>query len=55
MNEFPLLHTDMPGHIYYPQWKVQLHKRTNQPRDMDTENQEDHYGTNASDYFNNPR
>ncbi len=54
-NDYPLLHSDMPGHIYYPQWKVQLHKRTNQPTDMDSENQEDHYGSRSNDFFINPR
>lgn len=54
-NDYPLLHSDMPGHINNPQWKVQLHKRTNQPRDMDTEDNSGHYGGRADDYFNNPR
>jgi hypothetical protein len=45
----------MPGHINYPQWRVQLHKRTNQPIDMDTEGQGGHYGSRADDYFKNPR
>ncbi len=54
-NDYPLLHSDMPGFINNPQWKVQLHKRTNQPIDMDTENNSDHYGGRANDIFNNPR
>ena len=54
-NDYPLLHSDMPGFIKNPQWKVQLHKRTNQPVDMDTEQNSDHYGGRANDYFNNPR
>ncbi|MCB0401419.1 MAG: GWxTD domain-containing protein [Flavobacteriales bacterium] len=54
-NDFPLLHSDMPGYLYYPQWKVMLHKRTTQPIDMDTENDGDHYGSRANDYFSNPR
>ena len=54
-NEYPLLHSNMPGHINNPQWKVQLHKRTTQPIDMDTENAGDHYGGRANDNFNNPR
>jgi len=54
-NEYPLLHSDMPGHIFNAQWKVQLHKRTNQPLDMDTEDNEGHYGGRANDYYNNPR
>lgn len=54
-NEYPLLHSDMPGHVYNTQWKVQLHKRTNQPVDMDAENNSNHYGGRANDYYNNPR
>ena len=54
-NEYPLLHTDMPGFINNPQWKVQLHKRTNQPIDMDTEENSDHYGGRANDNFRNPK
>ena len=54
-NEYPLLHSDMIGYFNYPQWRVKLHKRTNQPIDMDTEYQENHYGSRANDYFNNPR
>ena len=54
-NEYPLLHSDMPGHIYNAQWKVQLHKRTNQPIDMETENNSNHYGGRADDYYKNPR
>lgn len=54
-NEYPLLHSNMPGHIYNAQWKVQLHKRTNQPIDMDEENNNSHYGGRAGDYYNNPR
>jgi len=54
-NDYPMLHSDMPGHIYNSQWKIQLHKRTNQPKDMDTKQNSDHYGGRADDYFNNPR
>lgn len=54
-NDYPLLHSDMQGYINYPQWKVQLHKRTNQPIDMDTQEQQGHYGSRATDFFNNPR
>lgn len=54
-NDYPLLHSDMPGHVYNSQWKVQLHRRTNQPIDMDNENNTIHHGGRADDYFNNPR
>lgn len=54
-NDYPLLHSDMPGYFNYPQWKVQLHKRTNQPIDMDTEDINGHWGSRAGDFFSNPR
>jgi len=54
-NDYPLLHSDMPGYIYNAQWKVQLHKRTNQPIDMENENNINHYGDHSDDNFNNPR
>ena len=55
MNEYPLLHSDMPGHIINPQWKVQLHKRTNQPIDMESQDPRPYSQDKSNDYFNNPR
>lgn len=49
-NDYPLLHSDMIGYRNYPQWKVLLHNRTNQPVDMDTQNQDGHYGSRANDF-----
>jgi len=54
-NEYPLIHSTMPGFINNPQWKIQVYRRTNQPGDLDTENNNKHYGGRADDYFNNPR
>lgn len=54
-NEYPLIHSDMPGYTNNPQWKIQLHRRTNQPFEQDAGEQDPHYGGRASDYFNNPR
>ncbi len=54
-NDYPLLHSDMPGHINYPQWKMQLQNRTNQAEDMENENPNGSYGSRSDDYFNNPR
>ena len=54
-NQYPLLHSDMPGHLNNPQWRVQLHQRTTNPVDMDTKDGADHYGGRANDFFNNPR
>ena len=54
-NEYPLIHSTMPGFITNPQWKIQIYRRTNQPYDLDTEENIDHEGGRATDYFNNPR
>lgn len=54
-NEYPLIHSTMPGFINNPQWKVQIYRRTNQPFEHDSEQNDPHYGGRATDYFNNPR
>jgi len=54
-NDFPMLHSNLPGELNNPQWKVQLHKRTNQPRDMEEKNNNEHWGGQSDDFFNNPR
>lgn len=54
-NDYPLLHSTLPGEINNPQWKILLHKRDNQPRDVDEQNNKDHFGGQADDFFNNPR
>ncbi|MGB0888417.1 MAG: GWxTD domain-containing protein [Vicingaceae bacterium] len=54
-NEYPLIHSTMPGYINNPQWKIQVYKRTNQPADLENGNNRQHYGGRADDYFNNPR
>lgn len=54
-NDYPILHSNLPGEINNPQWKVLLHKRTNQPRDVDEQNNKDHWGGQVDDFYNNPR
>jgi len=54
-NDFPMLHSNLPGELNNPQWKVQLHKRTNQPKDMEEKNNNEHWGGQSDDFFNNPR
>ncbi|MCO6499061.1 MAG: GWxTD domain-containing protein [Vicingus serpentipes] len=54
-NDYPLLHSNLYGEIKNPQWKVQLHKRTNSPIDINEENNSEHWGDRAGDYYNNPR
>jgi len=54
-NDYPLLHSNLPGELKNPQWKVQLHKRTNSPIDMNEKNNSEHWGDRAGDYYNNPR
>lgn len=54
-NDYPILHSNLPGEINNPQWKVLLHKRTEQPRDVDEKNNKDHWGNQVDDFYNNPR
>ena len=54
-NDYPLLHSNMRGEINYPQWKVQLHKRTNDTRDMTNEDAREHWQSRAAEYYANPR
>jgi hypothetical protein len=54
-NDYPLLHSNLPGEINNPQWKVHLKKRTNQPIDMNEKENTEHWGDRAGEYYNNPR
>ena len=56
-DEFILLHSDAQGEIYDTQWENKLHKRDSQTRDIDQEglNNDDYFGNQASDIFDNPR
>ncbi|HLU84356.1 MAG TPA: GWxTD domain-containing protein [Vicingaceae bacterium] len=54
-NDYPILHSNLPGELNNPQWKVHLHKRTNQPVDMEQQNNNEHWGGRADDFYTNPR
>ena len=54
-NDYPMLHSTLPGEINNPQWRISLHNRTNQPRDPAETQNRDHYGGRSDDFFNNPR
>jgi len=54
-NEYPLIHSNMPGFINNPQWKIQIYRRTNQPFEQDATENDSHYGGRATDNFNNPK
>lgn len=54
-NDYPLLHSTLPGEIYNAQWKVELHKRTNQPRDINETNPRDYMHDRTDEFFALPR
>lgn len=54
-NDYPLLHSTLPGEIYNAQWKVELHKRTNQPRDLNETKPRDYMHDRTDEFFTLPR
>jgi GWxTD domain-containing protein len=54
-NDYPLLHSTLPGEIYNASWKVELHKRTNQPRDINEENPRQYMHDRTDENFDLPR
>lgn len=54
-NDYTMLHSNMPGEVNNVQWKVLLHKRTNQIRNPYQEDNSEHWGGRSDEYFNNPR
>lgn len=54
-NDYPLLHSTLPGEIYNAQWKVELHKRTNQPRDINETQPREYMHDRTDEYFDLPR
>lgn len=54
-NDYPLLHSTLPGEIYNASWKVELHKRTNQPRDINEENPREYMQDRTNENFELPR
>ncbi len=54
-NDYPLLHSTLPGEIFNAQWKVELHKRTNQPRDINETQPREYMHDRTDEYFDLPR
>ncbi len=54
-NDYPLLHSTLPGEIYNASWKVELHKRTNQPRDINETNPREYMHDRTNENFELPR
>jgi len=54
-NDYPLLHSTLPGEIFNAQWKVELHKRTNQPRDINETNPREYMHDRTDEFFALPR
>ena len=54
-NDYPLLHSTLPGEIYNASWKVELHKRTNQPRDMNETNPREYMHDRTDENFDLPK
>ena len=55
MNDYSILHSDMPGYLNNPQWKLQLHNKSFRPVDMDSESNGGMHEDRTNDYYNNPR
>lgn len=54
-NDYPLLHSTLPGEIYNASWKVELHKRTNQPRDINETNPREYMHDRTDENFDLPK
>ena len=54
-NDYPLLHSTMPGEIYNTQWKVDLHKRTNATRGIDQESPREYMQDKTEEYYALPK
>ena len=55
MNEYGILHSNMPGYFNNPQWKTQLYGKAGRPTDMDSESSGSLREQRTNDRFNNPR
>lgn len=54
-NDYPLLHSTLPGEIFNSQWKVDLHQRTNATRKIDQENPREYSQDRTEEYFALPK
>lgn len=55
MNDYSILHSDMPGYLNNPQWKLQLHNKSFRPVDMNSESNGGMHEDRTNDFYNNPR
>lgn len=53
-NDYPLLHSTLPGEVYNASWKVELHRRTNQPRDINETNPRQYSQDRTNENFELP-
>ncbi|MCC7331102.1 MAG: GWxTD domain-containing protein [Flavobacteriales bacterium] len=54
-NDYQMLHSTLPGEIYNAQWRVDLHKRTNQPRDFNATNPREYSQDRTDEYYVLPK
>jgi len=54
-NSFKLLHSDAIGEVSNYKWQIFLNSRWYDPYSVDAENAPDIYGSEADDYYRNPR
>ena len=53
-NDYPMLHSELPGEIQNYRWEQDLHSRDNPRSNLDEPYRTDHYGGNSSLLFQNP-
>lgn len=54
-NDYPLLHSTMPGEINNLRWKIDLHRRTNQPNDISETEQNEYMQDRTNEFFELPK
>lgn len=54
-NDYRLLHSDMRGEFRNPNWQAELQRRTTNAATPDPRAPRSNFGTNAKDFFDNPR
>jgi len=54
-NDYPLLHSTMPGEIFNSQWRVDLHKRTNATRGIDQEAPREYMLDRTEEFYTLPK
>ncbi len=54
-NEYNLIHSDARGELYNSKWNILLHKRHSNITDLDTNEEQDYYGSKSLEYYQSPR